>query len=194
MAVSPISAAGRHPADAAPAAGITVHGVCVEVFGTGLLLTGPSGVGKSELALALVSRGHRLIADDAPHILRTASGTLQAACPPMLRDLLHVRDLGVLDMRATFGAEAVQDRTQLHLILDLRPGPASPPGRLHGGFGRRRILCVDLLVIFLHAFPGRPLALLAEAAVRKHRLAEAGHDAARVLEARQAEQLEARNS
>src|SRR4029077_12846052 len=101
------------------------HGVCMDVLGLGVLITGDSGVGKSELALELISRGHGLVADDVVEISRIAASPLECRCPPMLKDFLEVRGLGVLDVRTIFGETAVRPKMNLRLVVQLdRPGAA----------------------------------------------------------------------
>ena len=99
---------------------ITLHGVFMEVMGTGVLITGPSSIGKSELALELLTRGHRLIADDAPEFARIAPDILNGTCPEMLRDFLEVRGLGILNVRAMYGASSIKQNRNLRLIIVLQ--------------------------------------------------------------------------
>src|SRR3954449_9106270 len=100
------------------------HGVFMDVLGIGVLITGESGVGKSELALELISRGHGLVADDVVEISRIAAGTLEGRCPPMLKDFLEVRGLGLLNIRTIFGETAVRRKMKLRLVAQLeRPQP-----------------------------------------------------------------------
>jgi HPr kinase/phosphorylase len=115
---------------------VTLHGVFMEVYSIGVLITGESGSGKSELALELITRGHRLVADDAPEFTQIAPDVLDGTCPEMLQDLLEVRGLGVLNIREMFGDTAVKRNKYLRLIVHLeRYDPAAPPAtldRLHG--------------------------------------------------------------
>jgi HPr kinase/phosphorylase len=96
---------------------ITLHGVFMEVFSVGMLIIGDPSVGKSELALELVARGHRLVADDAPVFARTSPDTLNGRCPEILRDFLEVRGLGILNIRVMFGDSAIKPARNLRLIL-----------------------------------------------------------------------------
>jgi HPr kinase/phosphorylase len=107
----------------------TVHGVCLDVLGMGVLITGDSGVGKSELALELISRGSGLVADDVVELYRVGPETIEARCPALLRDYLEVRGLGVLNIRTIFGEAALRPRKNLKLIVHLqRPaGSESAP-------------------------------------------------------------------
>lgn len=98
----------------------SLHGVLLDVLGLGVMITGESGVGKSELALELISRGHGLVADDVVELRRIAPETLEGRCPPMLRDFLEVRGLGVLNIRTIFGETAVRRRKNMKLIVHLQ--------------------------------------------------------------------------
>lgn len=162
------------------AARITVHGVFMAVMGIGVLLTGPSSVGKSELALELISRGHRLIADDAPEFQRVGPDILSGSCPETLRDFLEVRGLGVLNIRAMYGDNALKPNKFLRLILRLEPLAnidLDDMRRLQGTKQMRKLLDVDVSEIVLPVAPGRNLAVIVEAAVRNHILSVGGYDA-----------------
>ncbi len=99
---------------------MTLHGVLMEVYSIGVLITGESGSGKSELALELITRGHRLVADDAPEFTLIAPDVIDGTCPEMLQDLLEVRGLGVLNVREMFGHTAVKPSKYLRLIIHLQ--------------------------------------------------------------------------
>ena len=158
------------------------HGVFMEVMGLGILLTGPSGIGKSELALELLSRGHRLIADDAPEFRRTAPDSVHGSCPPMLADFIEVRGLGILNVRAMYGNNAVMTHKRLHLIIRLQPptdnGNVAEFDRLDTTQRHRTILNVTIPEVILPVAPGRDLAVIIEAAVRNHVLYLNGYNAA----------------
>lgn len=159
---------------------VTVHGVFLEVMGAGILLTGDSGVGKSELALELITRGHRLIADDAVEFALVAPRILEGTCPPMLQDFLEVRGLGIINVRALFGDTAVKLCKNLRLIVQLKPMPPEQvraTDRLHGLHRRRSILGVAMPEITLPVAPGRNMAVLVECTVRNHLLQIKGYDA-----------------
>lgn len=170
-----------------------LHGVMMEVYSIGVLITGASGVGKSELALELVTRGHRLVADDCPEFTRVAPDVIDATCPENIRDMLEVRGLGLLNIREMFGDTAVKPNKYLRLILHLTPqlgdDQTSPDARLHGDFSLRRILEVDIPQLTIPVGPGRNLAVLTEAAVRNFALKNKGMDAAKTFIDRQAHQL-----
>lgn len=170
---------------------ITLHGVFMEVMGTGVLITGDSSIGKSEVALELITRGHRLIADDATEFSRVAPDTLLGSCPEMLRDFLEVRGLGILNIRAMFGASALKQHRNLRLIIALQQlGDATRMDRLHGSKQMRRIQDVEIPQITLPVGPGRNLAVLLEAAVRNHILNIKGYNASQAFIDRQKRRLE----
>ncbi len=173
---------------------ITIHGVFLEVYSIGVLVTGAPATGKSELALDLVNRGHRLVADDAPEFTLVAPDIVDGTCPELLRDLLEVRGLGVLNVREMFDHTAVKDSKYLRLILDLKPLEAISDKdgllRLTGITGYRTVLDVAMPVITIPVAPGRNLAVLAEAAVRSHILKSKGIDPAQAFMDRQAHQLQ----
>lgn len=158
----------------------TVHGVFMEVFTIGVLVTGEAGTGKSELALELLSRGHRLIADDAPEFTRLTPEVVEGSCPPMLRDCLEVRGLGIVNVRRMFGDATVKTSKYLRLIIHLHPPGQGPRGgdRLRGNFSHRRVCEIDIPQINLPVIAGRNLAVLAEVAVRDFMLRLKGFDAA----------------
>jgi HPr kinase/phosphorylase len=172
---------------------ITMHGVFMEVFSLGMLITGDPSVGKSELALELVARGHRLVADDAPVFARTAPDVLNGRCPDVLRDFLEVRGLGVLNIRAMFGDSAIKQNRNLRLILRLvsmTEAEMHKIDRLHGSRASQNILGVEIPEITLPVAPGRNLAVLAEAAARNHTLLLKGFDSARLFVERQSRCME----
>ena len=173
---------------------ITLHGVFMEIYSIGVLITGDSGAGKSELAIELVSRGHRLVADDAPEFTQIAPDVLDGTCPDLLQDLLEVRGLGVLNVRQMFGDTAVKRNKYLRLIVHLsRPHlEPQPTGleRITGDLGVRRILDLDVPLITLPVMPGRNLAVLTEAATRVHVLRAKGVDPAAAFMARHSHFLE----
>lgn len=156
----------------------TVHGVFLEILSLGVLLTGHPAVGKSELALELITRGHRLVADDAPEFALLGPDDLNGGCPSVLQDFLEVRGLGVLNIREMFGEAAIKRRKQLGLIIRLvRPDDPDLPetDRLSGTRRLRRILDVELPEITLPVAPGHNLAVLVEAACRDHLLRLQGY-------------------
>lgn len=170
----------------------TLHGVFMDVLGMGVLITGDPAVGKSELALELVSRGNRLVADDAPEFTRIAPDTVSGSCPPLLREFLEVRGLGVLNIRTMFGDNAIKHNKYLRLIVHLHPmsdQELATMERLATRQGIREVLGVPIPQITIPVAPGRNLAILVEAAVRAHLLARQGHDATKEFIARQQQVL-----
>ena len=174
---------------------VTLHGVLMEVYSIGVLITGESGSGKSELALELITRGHRLVADDAPEFIQIAPDVIDGTCPEMLQDLLEVRGLGILNVREMFGQTAVKPSKYLRLVvhLDLLPReqPIEQSGleRIYGANSYREILDTKISQTTIPVAPGRNLAVLVEAAVRNHVLKTKGIDPAQTFLDRQAHQM-----
>ncbi|MCB1739732.1 MAG: HPr(Ser) kinase/phosphatase [Gammaproteobacteria bacterium] len=159
----------------------STHGVFIEVTGVGVLLTGAAGVGKSELALELITRGHRLIADDAPQFTRISSDSVEGSCPPALADFMEVRGLGIINVRRLFGDAAVKPRRSLRLVISLEHLPDhgyDPEERLTGIQRTRRVLGVDIPEVALPVAPGHNLAVLVETTVRNFILRMNGYDPA----------------
>jgi HPr kinase/phosphorylase len=145
-----------------------MHGVFMDVLGMGVLISGDSGLGKSELGLELISRGHGLVADDAVEFSRIGPAAVEGRCPALLRNMLEVRGLGLLDIRTIFGETAVRRRMRLKLIMQL-----VRRGALEGDFERmpleaqtQEVLDVPIRKVVVPVAAGRNLAVLTEAAVR----------------------------
>jgi len=173
---------------------ITLHGVFIEVYSIGVLITGESGSGKSELALELITRGHRLVADDAPEFTLVAPDVIDGSCPPLLQDFLEVRGLGILNVREMFGHTAVKQNKYLRLIIHLSAPSMTPPDndglkRLYGDVSYLDVLDVSIPQMTIPVAPGRNLAVLVEAAVRSHMLKSKGIDPAQTFVDRQAHQM-----
>ena len=171
---------------------VTLHGVFMEIYSIGVLVTGDSGLGKSELALELISRGHRLVADDAPEFTQIAPDVLDGTCPELLQDLLEVRGLGVMNIRQMFGDTAVKRNKYLRLIVHLvrsQEPSKEAMARITGESESRRVLDLDVPVVGLPVAAGRNLAVLTEAAVRLHLLRSKGMDPAAAFLARHTEFL-----
>jgi HPr kinase/phosphorylase len=159
---------------------ITIHGVFMEIMAIGVLITGPSGIGKSELALELITRGHRLVADDAPQFSRIAPEIINGTCPEALRDFLEVRGLGVINIRRLYGNTAIKNNKYLRLIVRLEPmdkDQMAKIDRLEGSYRTKKILDTEIPEITLPVAPGRNLAVLLECAARNHSLRISGYNA-----------------
>lgn len=166
-------------------ASVTEHGVFVAVDGLGVLLRGTSGVGKSEIGLELISRGHRLVADDAVEF-RCDGGVVTGHCPPLLDGFIEVRGLGILDVRRMYGEAAIAASAPLDLVIDLSVRPeAADDERIDGQRSAYRVFGRDVPEISLPRRVGHNLAVLIEAACRDHRLRRGGYNAADELVARQ---------
>ncbi|MFA5940553.1 MAG: hypothetical protein WC809_14435 [Sinimarinibacterium sp.] len=169
----------------------TLHGVFMRVCGIGVLLTGASGVGKSELALELLSRGHRLVADDAPEFARQGA-RVRGQCPPLLSGFLEARSLGILNVRRLFGTRSVQSGSTLDLLIALdTPEARAETGleRLSGRRSTRSVLGVDIPQVFIPIRLGHNLAVLVEAACRDLRLRRRGYRADEDLSRRQMQEI-----
>jgi HPr kinase/phosphorylase len=173
---------------------VTLHGVFMEMFTIGVLITGDPASGKSELALELLTRGHRLIADDAPEFSQISPEIIEGTCPEVLQDCLEVRGLGVLNVRHMFGDSAVKQNKFLRLIihLDVPPAGSGPldEDRLRGNSTTLDVLGVSVHRITIPVLAGRNLAVMAEAAVRDYMLKMKGFDAAAEFLARHARMLQ----
>ncbi len=155
------------------------HGVFMDVLGLGVLITGESGVGKSELGLELISRGHGLVADDVVEISHIAANALEGRCPAMLKDFIEVRGLGLLNMRTIFGETAIRPKMKLKLIAHLEkpaPGGRDTVERLPLSELSEEILGVTVRKVIIPVAAGRNLAVLLEAAVRNYILQLRGID------------------
>ncbi|PKO84427.1 MAG: HPr kinase/phosphorylase [Betaproteobacteria bacterium HGW-Betaproteobacteria-11] len=156
----------------------TLHGVFMDVLGMGVLITGDSGAGKSELALELISRGHGLVADDVVEVSRIGLDLLEGRCPDLLRDFLEVRGLGLINIRTVFGETACRRRMRLKLIVHLqKPQPGVPEAaRLPLDAQSETVLGVPVRHVTIPVAAGRNLAVLLEAAVRVTILGLRGFD------------------
>ena len=164
------------------AASTIMHGVFLDVLEVGVLITGESSMGKSELALDLISRGHGLVADDAVELYRIGPETLEGRCPDVLRDFLEVRGLGILNIQAIFGETAVRPKKVLKLIIHLVKATDQSMrelDRLNIQSETQAILDVAIRKVTLPVAAGRNLAVLVEAAVRNYILQLRGIDSTR---------------
>lgn len=147
---------------------VSMHGVFMDILGLGVLITGESGLGKSELGLELISRGNGLVADDAVDLFRINQNTIEGKCPQLLQNLLEVRGIGLLDIRAIFGESAVRRKMRLKLIVHLvrKETLEREYERLPYEPLTQDILGVPVLKAIIQVVAGRNIAVLVEAAVR----------------------------
>ena len=168
----------------------SVHGVLVDVYGVGVLLTGKSGVGKSEVALELVKRGHRLIADDRVDIRQDDEEVLVGYAPELLKDLIELRGIGILNVRALFGVGATRDYKRISIVMDLEIWEDQTQyDRLGLEMEVTKIIDVEIPKITIPVRPGRNLAVIIEAAAMNYRQKELGINAAEVFQDRLAEMI-----
>lgn len=173
------------------AATLTAHGVFVAVDGLGVWLRGASGAGKSELGLELVTRGHRLVADDAIEF-HLIDGRPHGRCPSLLDGFIEIRGLGILNLRRLYGDAAVAEGAALDLVIDLGTrGDITPEERLSGRRTLAHVLGIDVAQVSLARRVGHNLAVLVETACRDHRLRLGGYDACSDLVDRQSLRLAA---
>lgn len=159
-----------------------VHGVLVDVYGIGILITGSSGIGKSETALELIKRGHRLVADDAVIIRQVSDHTLVGSAPDLLRYLLEIRGLGILNAMTLFGAGAVRTHKKLAMVVQLEAWRDTVAyDRLGIDEQTMRILDTEVPSLTIPVRPGRNLAVIVEVAAMNHRLKRLGFHAAKVF-------------
>ncbi len=158
---------------------ITRHGVLVEVYGEGILLLGDSGVGKSETAIELLKRGHRLIADDAVEIRKVSATTLVGRAPEIIRHYVELRGIGIVDVRRLFGMGSVKDTEKINLVINLEPWQ---DGKMYDRLGLDEettdILGVNVPSIVLPVCPGRNLSVVIEVAAMNNRQKRMGYNTA----------------
>jgi HPr kinase/phosphorylase len=157
----------------------TIHGVLVDVYGVGMLITGGSGIGKSETALELVKRGHRLIADDAVEIRQTSDNNLFGTAPDLIRHLLEIRGLGILNVMTLFGAGAVRNQVSISLVVKLENWQQDKQyDRLGLDEETTKIIETEVPLLTVPVRPGRNLAVILEVAAMNFRLKRMGYNAA----------------
>lgn len=156
-----------------------VHGVLVDIFGVGVLITGKSGVGKSETALELVKKGHRLVADDCVEIRQETENTLVGNAPKLIEHLLEIRGLGIIDIMTLFGASAIRSFKRISLVIELENWDAHKTyDRLGLEEEKMRIIDTDLTKLTIPVRPGRNLAVIIEVGTMNYRLKRMGVNAA----------------
>lgn len=164
---------------------ISVHGVLVDVYGEGVLITGESGIGKSEAALELIKRGHRLVTDDVVEIRKISDDTLMGSAPDITRHFIELRGIGIVDVKALFGASSVKDSQQIDLVIRLEDWNKDKEyDRLgleesYTEYLGNKIVCHNIPIR-----PGRNLAVICEAAAVNYRQKKMGYNAAKELYAR----------
>ena len=169
----------------------TMHGVLVDVYGMGVLITGESGVGKSEAALELVRRGHQLVADDVVDVCRITENRLIGEAPEMVRHLMEIRGIGIIDIKAMYGISAVLTSKTSDLIIHLEPWKEKKAyDRLGLTEDFTTIMDVRVPQIVLPVRPGRNVAVVIEVAARNLSLKQMGYSAAKELDKRLSEQME----
>ncbi len=169
---------------------ITRHGGLVEVYGEGMLLLGDSGIGKSETAIELVKRGHRLIADDAVEIKRVSDKTLVGAAPEIIRHYIELRGIGIVDVRRIFGIGAVKETEKIDIVIQLENWVE---GRMYDRMGMEdekiNILGIDVPSITIPVRPGRNLAIILEIAAMNNRQKKMGYNTAEEFNKRLMQQM-----
>ncbi|MDD3766844.1 MAG: HPr(Ser) kinase/phosphatase [Eubacteriales bacterium] len=164
---------------------ITRHGVLVEVYGEGVLLLGESGVGKSEAAVELLKRGHRLVADDAVEIKKVSAISLVGSAPEIIRHFIEIRGIGIIDVKQLFGMGAVKDSEKIDLVLNLEPWV---DGKHYDRLGLvneyTNILGIEIPSLVVPVKPGRNLAIIVEVAAMNNRQKRMGYNAAEALNQR----------
>ena len=156
-----------------------IHGVLVDIYGIGVLLIGKSGVGKSETALELVKKGHRLVADDCVEIRQESESTLIGSPPPLLEHLLEIRGIGIIDIMTLFGASAVRPYKRISLVVELEIWDSEKTyDRLGLDEEKMRIIDMDLTKLTIPVQPGRNVSVIIEVAAMNYRLKRMGINAA----------------
>ena len=157
----------------------TIHGVLVDVYGVGMLITGSSGIGKSETALELVKRGHRLIADDAVEIIQTPDHILFGTAPELIRHLLEIRGVGIINVMTLFGAGAIRNEKKITVVVRLENWQEDKQyDRLGLDEETTKIIDTNIPLVTIPVRPGRNLAVIIEVAAMNYRLKRMGYNAA----------------
>ena len=160
----------------------TIHGVLVDVYGEGLLITGESGIGKSEAALELVRRGHRLVADDVVEIRKTNAHTLMGCAPTITKHFIELRGIGIIDVKSLFGVEGIKERHRIDFVIKLEDWKKENDyDRLGLEDEYMNILGIDVTCHSLPIRPGRNLAVICETAAVNYRQKKMGYNAAQEL-------------
>lgn len=170
---------------------ITIHGVLVDIGGEGILITGESGVGKSEMALELIKRGHRLVADDAVEIKKVSKQTLIGTCPELIRYFIELRGIGIIDVREMFGVASVKQTQTIDLVIKLEMWDNKKEyDRLGLNEEYTEILGNKIASHSIPVRPGRNLAIICESAAINYRQKKMGYNAAETLQSRVNQNIE----
>lgn len=168
-----------------------VHGVLVDIYGIGVLITGTSGVGKSETALELVKRGHQLVADDSVEIRQEQENTLVGSAPELIKHLLEIRGLGIINIMTLFGAGAIRNHKKISLVVHLELwNPNKTYDRLGLDEDRMKIIDTELTKLTIPVRPGRNLSVIVEVAAMNFRLKRMGMNAAQEFSDRLSDVIE----
>ena len=174
---------------------ITIHGVLVDVYGEGLLIMGESGIGKSEAALELIRRGHRLVTDDAVEIKRIDDRTLIGTSPAITRHFIELRGIGIIDVKSLYGVECVKDKQQIDLVIKLEDWHKDKEyDRLGMDNQYTDILGLRIPSLTIPVRPGRNLAVIIEVAAMNHRHKSMGYNAAKELNERMMKSMGIQNN
>ena len=173
---------------------LTLHGSLVDVYGIGLLLTGPSGIGKSEVALDLVERGHRLVADDVVIASKKAEGVLLGSGTELAQHFMEIRGLGIVDVRAMFGVRAIRHQKRIEVVVRMHQWDENEEyTRIDMVDAVEPVLDVELPVVKLPIIPGKNVTVICEVIAMNHLLRHYGYDAAEVFKERLADQIKGGN-
>ncbi|MFO0582147.1 MAG: HPr(Ser) kinase/phosphatase [Anaeromyxobacter sp.] len=163
----------------------SMHGVLLDVFGVGILLLGKSGIGKSEIALDLVMRGHRLVADDIVDVKRKAADAVFGAGSEIIKHHMEIRGLGIINIKDLFGVAAIRERKKIEIVLELVEwDPSVEYDRLGVEEKKYRVLDVEIPMLVVPVRPGRNMTTIVEVAARNHLLKLQGHHSAREFQER----------
>jgi HPr kinase/phosphorylase len=163
----------------------SMHGVLLDVFGVGILLLGKSGIGKSEIALDLVMRGHRLVADDIVDVKRRTPDSVYGAGSEIIKHHMEIRGLGIINIKDLFGVASIRERKKIEIVLELVEwDPSVEYDRLGVEEKKFRILDVEIPMLIVPVRPGRNMTTIVEVAARNHLLKLQGHHSAREFQER----------
>lgn len=161
---------------------ISIHGVLIDVFGVGVLIMGDSGIGKSEAAIELIKRGHRLVSDDVVEIRKVSDVTLIGSAPDVTKHFLELRGIGIIDIRALFGVESVQETQQIDMVIQLEDFQKGKEyDRVGAKDNYKEFMGINVVCHDLPIRPGRNLAIICEAAAVNHKAKKMGYNSAEIL-------------